>query len=159
MIHRSTMRIERLYVSVGHNFFGHHGRPASRHRAIGRRTIDCAAGRGIVGDRFFDHKPDYAGQITFFAREVYDALCCEFGLRGKPPSVSRRNVITVGMDLNDLIGREFELQGVRFLGSGECAPCYWMDQAFAPGAEAFLKGRGGLRARIIRGGRLRAEWL
>ena len=65
-----------------------------------------------------------------------------------PPSVFRRNVITHGADLNELIDREFEVQGVRFYGTAECTPCYWMDRAFAPGAEAALLGHGGLRARI-----------
>jgi hypothetical protein len=63
--------------------------------------------------------------------------------------------ITRGVDLNALIGNEFEVQGVRFRGTEECRPCYWMDQAFAPGAEKFLKGQGGLRATILTDGTLR----
>jgi len=72
------------------------------------------------------------------------------------PGVTRRNVISVGVDLNSLIGEEFEVQGVRFAGVCECSPCYWMDLAIAPGAEMLLKGRGGLRARILSDGVLRA---
>jgi len=34
--------------------------------------IECAAGRGIRGDRYFDFKDDYKGQITFFSLEVFD---------------------------------------------------------------------------------------
>jgi MOSC domain-containing protein YiiM len=59
-------------------------------------------------------------------------------------------------NLNALIGVEFELQGIRFLGTEECKPCYWMEQAFHPGAEAAMKGRGGLRARILTDGVLRS---
>jgi len=55
-----------------------------------------------------------------------------------------------------LIGQEFEVQGGRFLGTEECRPCYWMDGAFAPDAHELLKGRGGLRARILRDGSLRS---
>ena len=65
-------------------------------------------------------------------------------------------MITRGVDLNELIGQEFEVQGVRFFGMEECRPCYWMDRAFAPGAQQFLKGRGGLRAKILTYGRLRS---
>jgi MOSC domain-containing protein YiiM len=72
------------------------------------------------------------------------------------PALARRNVITRGVDLNELIGQDFELQGVRFLGMEECRPCYWMDRAFAPGAHEFLKGRGGLRAKILTDGSLRS---
>ncbi len=69
----------------------------------------------------------------------------------------RRNVVVRGANLNALIGCEFELQGVRFLGTEECRPCYWMDQAVGPGAEAWLIGRGGLRAKILSDGWLRRE--
>jgi MOSC domain-containing protein YiiM len=119
--------------------------------------IRCLAGRGVEGDRFLDFKPDYKGQITFFSEEVYLGLCEALGVWDKSPAVLRRNVLTSGADLNELIGCEFEIQGVLFSGAAEASPCYWMDQAFCPGAETFLKGRGGLRARIVRGGVLRAE--
>jgi MOSC domain-containing protein YiiM len=66
-------------------------------------------------------------------------------------------VITLGTDLNALIGVEFEIQGVRFAGTGESAPCEWMNLAFAPGAEEFLKGKGGLRAKILSTGILRKD--
>jgi MOSC domain-containing protein YiiM len=39
-----------------------------------------------------------------------------------------------------------------FEGVEECRPCYWMDQALAPGAEEFLKGCGGLRVRVLTDG-------
>jgi MOSC domain-containing protein YiiM len=122
-----------------------------------RDEVECLAGRGIAGDRFFDYKPNYSGQITFFSEEVYEALCRELKLQGIPPSGARRNVITRGVDLNTLIDREFEVQGVRFRGRSECTPCYWMDRVFGLGAEAFLKGRGGLRAMILSDGWLRRE--
>ena len=111
--------------------------------------LHCLAGRGVRGDRFLDYRDHYPGQITFFADEVYGALCRELNVTDKPPSVFRRNVITSGVDLNSLIGVAFEVQGVQFLGVEECKPCYWMDRAFHPGAAAALKGRGGLRARIL----------
>lgn len=54
-----------------------------------------------------------------------------------------------GVELNSLVGQEFEIQGVRFVGVEACKPCYWMASALGPGAEAWLQGRGGLRARIL----------
>ena len=77
-----------------------------------------------------------------------------FGLTNKSPGILRRNVIVSGVDLKGLIGADFELQGVQFRGTAQCAPCYWMNTAFAPGAEKFLAGRGGLRARILTDGRI-----
>jgi MOSC domain-containing protein YiiM len=151
------LRVRHLYVSPGHNFFGHHGQPAGTHASEERAEIRCVAGRGIEGDRFFDYKDAYKGQITFFAWEVYRDLRSALGVRDRPPSVFRRNVIVEGLDLNDLVGVEFTLQGIRFAGAQECSPCEWMDQAFAPGAHAALKGRGGLRARILTDGVLRVS--
>jgi MOSC domain-containing protein YiiM len=118
------------------------------------QSFSCLAGRGIVGDRFLDFKPNYKGQITFFSSEVFARLCAALDGWDRPPSALRRNVLTSGCDLNSLIGQHFEIQGVEFLGTSECSPCHWMDQAFAPGAEAFLQGQGGLRAKILSTGTL-----
>jgi MOSC domain-containing protein YiiM len=121
--------------------------------------IECVAGRGIRGDRYFDFKDDYKGQITFFSLDVFDELCAALNVHNASPAAARRNVITHGVDLNEFIDKEFEIQGVRLYGTEESAPCYWMDQAFAPGAKDFLKGRGGLRAKILSDGHLRSTAL
>lgn len=151
------IRVQHLYISPGHNFFGHHEKPPDVFPMVEVSEIVCLAGRGIKGDRFLDFKPNYKGQITFFAAEIYEELCRTLDLWDKPPSVFRRNVISEAVDLNDLVGREFEIQGVQFLGVAECSPCYWMDRAFAPGAEARLQGHGGLRARILTSGKLTCD--
>ena len=150
-----TIEVLRLFVSPGHNYFGHHGRPSGENPSIEVDAVECVAGRGLRGDRYFDHKQDYKGQVTFFAIEVYDDLCARFQLADASPADARRNVITRGVDLNTLVGKIFEIQGVRFEGVSECSPCYWMDQAYAPGANDHLKGHGGLRARILNDGWLR----
>lgn len=149
------MRITALYISPGHNFFGHYGQKAGDHETLAVSTIECVAGRGVRGDRFFDFKPDYKGQITFFSGEIYDDLCATLGIYNKSPGVFRRNVITRGMDLNDFVHQTFSVQGVEFLGTSECSPCLWMNEAFGAGAEELLRGRGGLRARILTDGVLR----
>lgn len=146
------MEIAHLYISPAHNYFGHHGRPPDQHPAIEVPRIQCVAGHGIMGDRYFDYKNQYKGQVTFFSFEVFRELCDALNLSGVPPSAARRNVITREVDLNDLIGTKFEVQGVQFEGTEECRPCYWMDQAFVSGAHRFLEGRGGLRARILSDG-------
>jgi MOSC domain-containing protein YiiM len=152
----APVEICHLYISSGHNFVGHHGREPDQYPAIEVPLIECVAGRGIRGDRYFDFKDDYKGQITFFSLDVLDELCGALEVRDCSPALPRRNVVTRGVDLNDLIDQDFEVQGVRFHGTQECKPCYWMDRAIAPGAEEFLKGRGGLRARILSDGTLRS---
>lgn len=151
------MKVRRLFISSGHNFFGHHELPPGNHPTIEVGEIECVAGRGIKGDRFFDFKENYKGQVTFFSQETFLALCSEFKLADKSPGDSRRNIVVEGIELNSLVGKEFEIQGVKFRGTAECSPCHWMDKAFAPGAEHFLQRRGGLRAQILTDGRLRVE--
>jgi len=151
----ATLVVEHLFLSPGHNFFGHHGRPAGHHPAVEVDQLECVAGRGVRGDRFFDYAPDYKGQITFFSREIFTALCTELGVPDARPESARRNVLVGGVELNTLVGVEFELQGIRFSGTEECRPCYWMDGALGPGANTWLRGRGGLRARILSDGFLR----
>jgi len=153
----TLLTIRHLYISPGHNYFGRHGQPQGEHAITEVAEIRCLAGRGIEGDRFLDYKQGYKGQITFFAEEVYRAICEQLQVPDRAAWVFRRNVITAGADLNLLIGREFEVQGVRFFGTGECTPCFWMDAAFAPGAEDALQGRGGLRAKIVTDGTLRVD--
>ena len=150
------LRIARIFISPGHNFFGRHGMTAGENEAVEVAEIECVSGRGIRGDRFFDFKPDYKGQITFFDLAVFRELLARLGLpETTEPSLVRRHAFTAGVDLNTLIGQEFTVQGVRFLGVAECSPCHWMDSALAPGAEAFLKGRGGLRCKILSDGVVR----
>jgi len=149
------MRIQQIFTSPGHNYYGHHGRPPDDFPLVETREIECVAGHGIRGDRFFDYRDNYKGQITFFAQEVFDELSRAFGLTSKSPGVLRRNLIVSGVELNKLIGVDFALQGVHFRGTAHCKPCYWMNTAFAPGAEGFLAHRGGLRARILTDGRIR----
>lgn len=147
--------IRHLYVSPGHNYRGHHGREPDDHPMIELDVVECVAGKGLEGDRYFGHKENYKGQVTFFAWEVYGELCRKLGVHDKSPSVLRRNVMVEGVDLGSLIACRFEIQGVEFEGTEECKPCYWMDRAFAPGAEAMMAGQGGLRARILTTGQLR----
>ena len=146
--------LHHLYLSPGHNYYGHHGKPAGEHPIIETETLGLVAGKGIVDDRFFDYKPDYKGQITFFDYELHQAVKAEFNLPDLAPSAYRRNTLVSGTNILDLIGKEFSIGELRFIGHSECTPCYWMDQACAPGTEDFLKGRGGLRAKIIQGGTL-----
>lgn len=154
--------VRRLYISPGHNFFGHHGAEPGDHPALAVERVECVAGKGLRGDRFFDFKKErgepYKGQVTFLAEETFFDLCRELGLppEATDPGLLRRNVVVAGADLDALVGTEFEVQGVRFRGTAPCLPCYWMDRALKPGAEAFLTPgcRGGLRAAVVTDGTL-----
>ena len=109
-----VVEICHLYVSPGHNFFGHHEREPDQYPTIEVSMIEFVAGHGVRGDRFFDYKKDYKGQITFFSLEAFDELCDALQVQDCSRALVRRNVITQDVDLNQLIGQEFEIQGVRF---------------------------------------------
>lgn len=145
----------RLFVSPGHNYVGHFGREPGTHPMSEQVAVECVAGHGLVGDRYFRPDPEAKGQITFFAQEVHEQLCSGLPAPLPHPSVYRRNVLTRGLDLTSLIGTEFVLQGIRFFGTEESRPCDWMNHAFGPGARDALAGKGGLRARILSAGILR----
>jgi hypothetical protein len=152
------IHVRRLFISPGHNFFGHHDQPAGEHPSIEVDRIECVAGQGIRGDRFFGFKDDYKGQITFFSWETFRLLQLELGVAQAQPGPPRRNVFLESADLRSWIGQEFEIQGVRFSGTEECKPCHWMNAALgSPDAEVWLRGRGGLRARILSDGVVERE--
>ncbi|CAA6677233.1 MULTISPECIES: MOSC domain-containing protein [unclassified Lentimonas] len=152
-----NIEIKALYISSGHDFVGRHGKGRLDHGIKKVESVECLAGRGILNDRYLDHEEDFKGQITFFDWEVYDRIRTQCNLPDLDPALFRRNVLTTGVDLNTLIGLRFKVQGIEFEGVEECRPCYWMDEAIAPGAEDYLQGHGGLRARILNDGELRVE--
>lgn len=150
----NSLEILALYLSEGHDFKGRHGKPRRHNPISAVPEVECVTGKGIRGDRYFGFKENYKAQVTFFDQAVHEAVLEKFGTK-HTPDVYRRNVLTRGPDLNDLIGKSFRLGEVRFEGVQECTPCYWMDEAVASGVEEFLKGKGGLRARVLSDGILR----
>jgi len=148
-----------IWISPGNDFRGHYGGPRGEHGIQGLTEVECVAGMGLKGDRYFGYKPDFKGQVTFFDEAAVKAVRERFNQPELSSEVFRRNLIVHGVDLSAWVGRRFRFQGVEFEGSEECKPCDWMDQAAAPGTEDFLKQgfRGGLRARILSNGVLRVE--
>ena len=77
----NAVEICHLYISMGHNFVGHHGLEPDTHPVSEVAEIECVAGRGIRGDRYFDFKDDYKVRLlssrwTFL---VNFAARCNFG--------------------------------------------------------------------------------
>jgi MOSC domain-containing protein YiiM len=153
----TALALHRIFIADGHSYFGRHGLGSVKLPVHEVSQIECVAGRGLRGDRYFDHQENYKGQVTLFSREVFTELQLTLNLPHAGPAALRRNLIVSGGDLNELIGQPFDLQGIRFVGTEECRPCYWMDEALGPGAEAWLRGRGGLRCRILSDGWLRVD--
>jgi MOSC domain-containing protein YiiM len=147
------MNIVRLYHSPEHIYKGHKGMPAGTVPMIQASMMKLVAGKGAEGDRYYKLE-GAKGQVTFFAEETWSRLCDELGVTDRDSDVFRRNIVVRGTDLNGLIGCDFEVQGVRFHGVEYCKPCFWMEQAFAPGTFDLLVAwkAGGLRASVLSDG-------
>lgn len=145
-----TARLLKIYISKGHDYWGRAGEGRLQSGIEERDEIECVAGMGLRGDRYFGTKPGFRGQVTFFDHKVVDEIRERFKLAKLPASVFRRNLIVSGADLGEWLGRRFCFQGIEFEGAQECHPCHWMDRVVGPGAAEFMKEqfRGGLRARI-----------
>lgn len=126
---------------------------------LSRQQISLVAGQGIVGDRNFGVQ-HYPGQnLTLIAAEELEAFCA---LRGRAPdlSLSRRNLVTRGVDLNALVGREFRIGNVRLRGVELCEPCASLGQSLsdasfsATEAVRYWVGRGGLRVDVLSDGEI-----
>lgn len=149
-----TIHIHHIITSPSHNYVGHHGGPSGDTPAVRREVVRLLAGRGIEGDRYALRDAGHPKQISFFDMKTLDDLSEKYGVAVPPESV-RRNVFVRGLDLPALVGKQFTVNGIRFEGVDPCKPCYWMDEAIGPGAEEFLRGRGGLRALILDDGEIR----
>ncbi|MDB6069857.1 MAG: hypothetical protein JWL81_1028 [Verrucomicrobiales bacterium] len=155
-----TAELVSIYISSGHDYWGRQGEGRFQSGISRVDEVECVAGKGLRGDRYFGYRPDFKGQVTFFDATVVAAVRENFKLPKLPASVFRRNLLVQApdLDLSQWLGKRFRFQGIEFEGSQECKPCYWMDRVVAPGTENFLSPsfRGGLRARILTDGILRA---
>ena len=124
-------------------------------------AVDAAgaiAGKGIDGDRYFDaggtfsDNPNSEGRdITLIEVEAVEGLRDDTGIE-LDPAETRRNVLTRGVALNDLIGRRFQVGEAECIGRRLCDPCNHLEKLTQPGVLKGLVNRGGLRADIVRGG-------
>jgi MOSC domain-containing protein YiiM len=118
--------------------------------------VSAVAGKGLEGDRNFgDHSGDEPGRdLTLIEAEAIAGLAADTGIE-LGPGQSRRNVVTRGIGLNDLVGRHFRVGELECLGVELCEPCRHLERLTHPGVLKGLVHRGGLRADITKGGTIR----
>ena len=110
-------------------------------------AVEVAPG-GIVGDRYRD-----AGDITLIEAEALEGLREDTGIE-LSHAESRRQVLTRGIRLNDLVGKRFRVGEVECVGAELCEPCSHLQSLTYPGVLRGLVHRAGLRADIVSGGRI-----
>jgi hypothetical protein len=140
----STGTVEGIFIAAGA------GAPVS--------ALDEAralAGRGLDGDRHVDGSGTFPSGVSGSALTLIEAEVCESFDPPLEPGEHRRNVLTRGIDLNRLVGREFGIGAVRCRGMRLCEPCAVVERYAERPVLRALVHRGGLRADILADGVIR----
>lgn len=156
MSYRYEVEVQHLLVSPEHAYFGRARDGAAKVPTADAEAVELVAGKGIVGDRFFGKAAHMDAAVTLFAVEALEAIATELGTGPFDPLLTRRNVFLRGAELAPLLGHDFALESggdLVQLHAGRAAhPCAWMDQMLAPGVHKAMRGRGGIRCRVLSDG-------
>ena len=118
--------------------------------------VKAVAGAGLEGDRYAREQGSFSeklpnNQVTLIESEALEAAERDYQLEVSAAE-SRRNILTSGVALNHLVGREFLIGSVRLRGLKLCEPCGHLKKLTNKEVIRALKHRGGLRAEILEGG-------
>ena len=112
-------------------------------------SIKVLANQGIEGDRHFSEYNDPYNQLSLIESENIDYYNIKYGLN-IPYIDFRRNVVTKGVKLNDLVGKRFFVGDVELEGIDLCRPCRHLCEVLNQDniIKEFLR-RGGIRCQIL----------
>lgn len=120
---------------------------------VGVTAVEAVADVGLRGDRYSAEStrrsPDY--QVTLIEVENIEGFAETTGLP-LTADMPRRNIVTVGVRLNDLLARRFTVGKAVFEGLELCEPCRLFAKRTHLAVLDYFPGKGGLRARIVSGG-------
>ena len=112
-------------------------------------SIEVLANKGIIGDRHFHEFNDPYNQLSLIESENIDQYNISYGLN--IPYVNfRRNIVTKGIQLNELVGKTFLIGNVKVEGMDLCRPCRHLTEVLNQDniLKEFLR-KGGLRCQIL----------
>jgi MOSC domain-containing protein YiiM len=118
------------------------------------QTVKLITGAGIEGDRYFDRHEEPGQNITLVEAEEIERFISEHH-RPHDLSITGRNLVTRGVRLNELVGKEFKVGSVLLRGVELCEPCLGLGEALATGEVTppivvkSLVHRAGLRADVL----------
>jgi MOSC domain-containing protein YiiM len=136
-----------------------HIAPEAEAEMMGLERVHAAAGRGLEGDRYAQGAGTYSDrpsshEVTLIEAEALDALRESHQIT-LTPGISRRNIVTRGVPLSDLVDREFQIGAVRLRGVRLSEPCqHLVDVSGIPELLPGLVHRGGLHAVILASGEI-----
>jgi len=117
---------------------------------VPHERIEVLAGQGVVGDRHFLAQPAqrHGNDLTVVDRAQVEAFVAESGI---PLTAleTRRNVVTEGIDVNDLVGKRFRVGSVEAVGIELCEPCNHLQSLTRPGVLRGMVHRAGLSADVL----------
>ena len=113
------------------------------------KTVKVIANQGIVGDRHFKEFNDPFNQLSLIESENIDNYNIKYGLN-IPYIDFRRNIITKGIKLNDLVGKKLKIGSVEVEGIDLCRPCRHLTETLNQDnvLKEFLR-KGGIRFQIL----------
>lgn len=122
--------------------------------------VHAGAGKGLEGDRYFSETGTYSHQqgssrhVTLIEVEAIEAVRRDYGIE-LGAGETRRNIVTRGVALNHLVGKEFTVGEVRLRGTELCEPCAHVERLSRKGVRQALVHRGGVNAEILASGMIR----
>ena len=121
------------------------------------KQISLIAGKGILGDLHFHEYNDARKQLTLIESENIDYYNKSFNLN-IPYLSFKRNIITKGIQLNDLVGKKLLIGKIELRGIDLCRPCKNL-QVFLQQKNTVkeLLHTGGLRCEILSSGKIYIE--
>ena len=122
---------------------------------------ELVAGKGIVGDRYYNETGTFSAKLagkpskeaTLVEIENIDEFNSAYSHEFAGPDF-RRNIVTSGVRLNDLVGKQFSVGKTVLRGIKLCEPCTHLQALLVDDVLPGLVGKGGLRAEIVVGGQI-----
>ena len=122
-------------------------------------SVKAVAHQGLIGDRYYEKSGTFSGsepfgpgrEITLIEEENVAFMAKQLSLDVDAARL-RRNLVTRGVRLNDLVGRQFTIGNIRLIGIRLCHPCSHLKRLSGWDVMIHLKNRGGLRADILDNG-------
>lgn len=117
-------------------------------------------GKGLEGDRYalgcgsYSRWPGTGRAVTLIESEVIADVMAKHAL-DLSAGRSRRNIVTTGIRLNDLVGLRFRIGTALFRGERLAEPCGYLERRIGSGLQEVLRHRGGLRAGVVEEGAVR----
>jgi MOSC domain-containing protein YiiM len=139
----STGKVVAIYIA-----------PAQGEPTVFVQQAHLVPGMGIEGDRYYNlaaksrenRKPSH--ELTLVEMESIEAICQQDGIP-LTSDQTRRNIVTRGVSLNNLMDREFSIGVIKVRGIKLCEPCSYLAGRTDPRIIISMAHRGGLRAQII----------